>query len=427
MKGYPFICLSILLSTCRATNSTFKWSNIRSSPTSSSSHGNLGDYVAAGIGINTQETSSLATTTIHEEYLATGSEQSADKESPTLASPTNDNQTQINDLSSQSPTQSHRTSTLTDAVLTTAPSTGGTSERLHITSNSTDATVSTKCWQSWLDYWSASSLNKVTYETSSYAPVTETKTELRIEQTLIPTSSWRSDIYTWTYSTLSTIFSDGYPVSVSVSYDYSTYSNVDWDAYTIYSSLSEFHTTFTETYNFYDRITTTQSTTALPTPACELPSVVPECSAQWSSYISASSWRYWNDFDDPSTGYFPGTPDCRQALVTGSSCASMASFYFARETMYGQADDVGWITEDSTSYFPASKSLAPGCSLGCQACSITGETVQLYYWPPSTASLVENGTETATLTPFARNDSSPRTVSIDGEQATIHCGKERPR
>ena len=93
----------------------------------------------------------------------------------------------------------------------------------------------------------------------------------------------------------------------------------------------------------------------------------------------------------------------------------MASFYFARETMYGQGADVGWKTANGTSYFPASKSLAPGCSLGCQSCSITGETVQLYYWPPATATLVENGTETATLTPLARNNSSPRTVSIDGK------------
>jgi hypothetical protein len=323
---------------------------------------------------------------------------------------TSGNRTLDDDTTARRATSSAETTNSTSATNLVVP-TG----HVEPTTEIDDATTATDCWHSWVDYWSASSLNKVTYETSFYNPRTETKTEIREEDSLIPTSSWESFVDTATYSSLSTVYSDGYPVSVAVSYETRTFSDVGWTVVTIWSSLSEFMTTFTETYSFYDYITTTRATTALPTPHCELPAAASQCNSQWSSYIYADSWKYYDDFDDPSTGYFPGTPDCTQAMVTGDWCTSMASFYFARETMYGQGADVGWKTANGTSYFPASKSLAPGCSLGCQSCSITGETVQLYYWPPATATLVENGTETATLTPLARNNSSPRTVSIDGK------------
>lgn len=415
LKDYYLVLSSILLSTCQGANTTFKWNSVSPSSTAPVTHGNVGDYVAAGLGITTHETSStVEASTAIEEHTVEDFTISAGENNPTTAVKDSDSTSQ-NSGSSSSSTSNNET-----AIHDTAGFVASASGFVQATTNTTNATVATGCWQSWLDYWSESSLNQGSYTTSFYAPSTVTKTELAVSITTFPTSSWTSYIHTYTQSTLSTILSDGYPVSVAVSYSVSTYSNVGWTTITIWSSLNTYMTTYTETWSWYSDITPTRSITELPTPKCKLPAVEPACSEQWSSYImDTSQWRYYDTLSDPSHGSFPGTPDCTQVMITGDWCTSMASFYFARETMYGQGTDVGWLTENSTTYFPASRSLAPGCSLGCQACSITGESVQLYYWPPSTASLVENGTETATLTPFAANASGIRTALVDGEYSTM--------
>lgn len=412
MESYPLLILAIFSSTCWATNDSFNGTSANHATSSSSTRGNIGDYVAAGLGITTHQTptATLAIGTRVDENTGAVLGALTEETLSIYGTTISDTQTQTNNSASRSPIHPNKTESLT-----TASPVSGASGHFSTTTNITNATSATDCWHSWLDYWSASSFNKETYVTSLYNPSTRTNTEMEEANTLIPTSSWQSDVYTFTDSILVTFFSDGYPVSVSVSYDFSTRSNVGWTIATIWSSLSDFETTFTETLSFYDQITTTKLTSALPTPRCKLQAVVPECSLQWSSWIHGDGWKYYDDFDTSTPGYFAGTPDCTQAKITGDLCTSMASFYFAHETMYGQGSDVGWVSANSTSYFPASKSLAPGCSLGCQACSITGESVQLYYWPPSTATLVENGTETATLTPFTRNGTSLRTFSVDGE------------
>ena len=270
MKGYCLILLSISLSTCQGSNTTFKWSSESPIPTASSTRGNIGDYVAVGLGIDTHRTSStVATTEDVEEDVSNGLSISSDETSLTLAITTSDNRTRVDDTSPQRQTTSAETTNFTSTANLVTP-TG----YVEPTTEITNATTTTDCWHSWVDYWSASSLNKVTYETSFYNPMTVTKTEIREEDTLIPTSYWESDVGTVTYSRLSTIYSDGYPVSVAVSYEKWSYSDVGWSSATIWSSLYEFMTTFTETYSFYDYITTTQATTALPTPRCELPTAV---------------------------------------------------------------------------------------------------------------------------------------------------------
>jgi hypothetical protein len=411
MKAYNLVSLLVLFTICWGSNTTFNWTSASQTPETSSTTRNIGDYVAAGLGLSAHDASSTSvTTTDVRELDASGSSVSTDETSSNPTTTASGRGTQTSDFSSRSQITPNETATLTSAA-----SVDGASGRVHTDTNATNATSATDCWHSWLDYWSASSTNRVTYETSIEPLITETKTEVQEATSLIPTSSWESVVLTYTRSAIITSISDGFPVSVSTSYDTSTISRVGWTVVTIWSSLSDFMTTYTVTRSGYSYFTTTRSTTTLPTPRCELPALVPECSTQWSSYINADGWKFYNTFDNSASGYFSGTPDCTQAMITGDWCTSMASFYFALETMYGQGNDVGWITANSTSYFPASQSLAPGCSLGCQACSITGESVQLYYWPPSTATLVEDGSVTATLTPFAYNDSSIRTVSIDGE------------
>jgi hypothetical protein len=409
MKGNVLVLWLTLALVCRATNTTFNWTSISHTPTTSSAHRNVGDYVALGLGFDAHDTSSItAITKDVKDSVAVGSSGSTDRVHSTLASTTGHSHTQASDYSSPSQTQSNGT------IITTTTAPVEISGHIHTTTNSTNATSSSDCWQTWLDYWSASSLNGASYTTSPARTWTETNTAILESITYVPTSSWESFYDVYTYTTLTTFSSDGFPVSVSTSYSADTISRVGWTVDSIRSSLGVFTSIYPTTVTYHDYTTITRSSTALPIPKCKLPALVPECKSQWSSYIHAEEYPRYGDWDGPFSSHFIGAPGCTQAMITGDWCTSMASFYFAPTTMYGQNTDPGWVSTNTTSYFPASKTLAPGCTLGCQGCSITGESVQLLYWPPATASLVEDGTETATLTPFARNDSSLRTVSFHG-------------
>lgn len=200
-------------------------------PTASGTGGNIGDYVAAGLGIDTHRTSSTVVTAEGVEGHVSDGLSIPKETSLNVATTTSDNRTRIDDTSSRRQTLSAETTKPTSTTNQLKP-TGYAESAAEIE----NATTTTDCWHSWVDYWSASSLNKVTYETSSYNPMTVTKTEIREEDTLIPTSSWESSVGTATYSWLSTIYSDGYPVSVAVSYEKWTYSNVGWTPVTIWSS-----------------------------------------------------------------------------------------------------------------------------------------------------------------------------------------------
>jgi hypothetical protein len=266
----------------------------------------------------------------------------------------------------------------------------------------------TDCSQSWLNYWSMSSINKPTRIVTISYLTTSTGRSHDLIFTTLGAGTGTTYTETYAYSSFSTLRSDNFAVSVTVSEVLFTWTVTDVD-HTV-SLISKIIETYTKTTSNYYITTMYRSSTSLPTPRCQLPAFDSACSDQWGTYISgSSSYRHYE------YGSFPGTPDCTQVVIEGDWCTSMASFYFARETAYGQTENVGWLTANSTTYFPASKSLAPGCTLGCQACSITGNSVQLYYWPPSTATLLENGTETATLTPLIQDGSAKRTVLVDGE------------
>lgn len=405
MAHHTVILFAVFALTCRGTNTTGNWTSINhhSSASSSSTHGAIGDYVAAGLGMS-PETSSVIT---------------LNTTSVSVAMTVSSDSIQTSNLVPLGQAQLNYTMSLTATASVTEAS-----GHVSITTNVSHTASGTDCWHSWLEYWSASADNQITStEEAIDGPSTVTMTVSRDAGTSWTTTTWKSFVYTFTQGTFTTLYSDGYPVSVSASYDTFTSSQVGWTVDTLYSSLSEYITTLTDTWNVASIQTITRSATALPAPSCELPSAATECSAQWSSYIQSNTGLFSHPYYavvgpmNSSSGTWPGAPYCTQAQVTGDLCTSMRSYYLAPYTAWGQGSDVGWETANGTAYFPATKSLAPGCTLGCQACSITGNSVQLYYWPPSTATLVENGTETAMLTPFAQNHSGVRTVSIDGEWA----------
>ncbi|RMY74396.1 hypothetical protein D0863_03276 [Hortaea werneckii] len=140
----------------------------------------------------------------------------------------------------------------------------------------------------------------------------------------------------------------------------------------------------------------------ITSPACVLPSVVPQCQSRWDSWIAA--------------GAAQEKPLCQAAEVDSAQCSTIISARYDGYRNFGPTGVDGWVTNASSTWWPATQSFAPGCSLGCQTCAITGDTVQVYYWPPTTATAVENGTLTASashaLNTGALNATGPVTAIV---------------
>ena len=199
-------------------------------------------------------------------------------------------------------------------------------------------------------------------------------------------------------------------------------------------------------------------------PTCTLPTYVPECQSSWEAYLSvtyaapvrtapagcgnytyadtriqssscearlsaysaAQLSRSWVlDHNDAAS------PFCTQASITGALCSSIVGdFPETVKNKNSQRDGVvdliivttyttreesndrsATITTDFWSWDPLS-SLAPGCSLGCQSCQVNGGTVQLIFWLPMSSTWIDgtysaisgNSNETVN-SPHARHDS----------------------
>jgi len=76
------------------------------------------------------------------------------------------------------------------------------------------------------------------------------------------------------------------------------------------------------------------------------------------------------------------TPICTQASIASSACSTLVSSLL--QPLEAQPGTLINFGQRSISPWPTSSTLAPGCTLGCQTCAITGRSVQLFYWPTST-------------------------------------------
>ncbi|KAK1823214.1 hypothetical protein LTR12_002287 [Friedmanniomyces endolithicus] len=83
----------------------------------------------------------------------------------------------------------------------------------------------------------------------------------------------------------------------------------------------------------------------------------------------------------------PRKPQCTQASVGSKGCSTLISAAFAQVPVFGNQAIDAWITNGNTSSWPNTKSYGPGCSLGCQQCAVTGNTVKVYYWPETATDL----------------------------------------
>ncbi|KAI9702619.1 MAG: hypothetical protein M1820_006125 [Bogoriella megaspora] len=55
----------------------------------------------------------------------------------------------------------------------------------------------------------------------------------------------------------------------------------------------------------------------------------------------------------------------------------------------------GYTRGNSSTYWPSDRQVAPGCTLGCGECAVTGGTVRLIYWPQQTAQLNQSNVRSA--------------------------------
>ena len=184
----------------------------------------------------------------------------------------------------------------------------------------------------------------------------------------------------------------------------------------------------------------------VPPPQCQLPtSVIPECQSQWDSVASdrvvtmpssisipvcvdkESTWP-WDCYEtdasylEASASYEAApsslftrnllpAPSCTQASMGTAMCSSLRTAFFsfyAGDDVAGEGGTI-WqnpglndgstypsfppLSRDSvtTTYAPNPYLLAPGCSVGCGGCAVTGDSVRLLYWPVS-STLILNAT-----------------------------------
>lgn len=261
-------------------------------------------------------------------------------------------------------------------------------------STSQNLTWTGDCWNQWNKYWAASVLDAEQFHTTDTYIATSTLT--RLEVSLSYPTGYVVTTVTDVYTSEGEGFDGLYPTTTY-------YVTLTPDTYS-YSYETSVISVPTGTTTGLTTMTITQTESLQPTPNCILPNIASQCQSQWNSWMAGSfnlSKALFSSFDCPATksascasasisrdsifntwslsqdssGFVGGggRPLCTQASLASSACHTVRD---------------RWVTSFSisSSDWPATSILAPGCSLGCQSCAITGKSVQLFYWPSNTAS-----------------------------------------
>ena len=249
------------------------------------------------------------------------------------------------------------------------------------------------CFTQWTSFWSASAseystvVSTIGRTTWSSSEVTSTT----VFPVVYPTTSIDRSVYTET----ETQYAGGYPLGEETS----TWTDSLTYTYSSYSPASTSTTTYERSSaDWPSKYTTITTGPSLVTPACRLPSVVPQCQSQWASYASRKI---------TNTAYdFTSMPVCPHASIGTALCDDLRDQYlsswienyadnpYVQPYLFQGAGSVGvasTLPNGSvvwTSTFPTASSFAPGCTLGCARCAITGGRVRLLYWPVPQTSLL---------------------------------------
>lgn len=377
-----------------------------------SSSTGLGDYIASGLGLSTltaETTSSVSTFT--SEPVASNASISGSSLPVVTAHSTN----------------ASSSMRYGNASIVSISATG-----LQHYNGTTNASLS-QCWDQWSSYWSAESTPCVTISLSK-------TTSSDIGTYTVSWSSTPAETVTFSARTETYAPMDGpftlptttqtIPASTNVQAGVpaTDYTTIDTEIFT--SWLTSMHCHDTKT---------------LVKPTCALPSIVPQCQSSWDAYvsyqvtemspssptcsatapacqsaISSFNAKYGND------GwwlYSTPLPDCTLASIDASQCGIMQESYVSRygpasptqqyngvsggftmapvTTLASQTITVAGVRTVANStvesyIWPTHLSLAPGCSLGCARCAVTGGTVQMIYWPATVTPTASDHPITAT-------------------------------
>ncbi|KAK5116285.1 hypothetical protein LTR85_009257 [Meristemomyces frigidus] len=248
------------------------------------------------------------------------------------------------------------------------------------------------CWAQWTQYWTA------TFKTTDGA-ATKTTTLLNT-YTSFPIAYETTDgPWTENYGT-ATVTDIQYedPQDGNFPYKTSTYTTTlletGYGQIKIPTSTSS---PFTVTGTDVETWWAPDSLLGPTTPRCTLPPLVPQCQSDYDEWVVGGARASIK-------------PSCSQASLDAAQCSTVISARYTGYPIFGNSALDAWATNGTSTWWPTSSSYAPSCTLGCQKCAITGNTVQVYYWPATTASLVENGTMTAR--PSALGSSSNQSVAV---------------
>lgn len=293
MMRFCLAFLSLYASSVLAAglNTTYRSLNISSTPQKSTSKTKLGfgDYVAAGIGLESTSAGSLHSTTTR--------------------------------------------ALLVDATSSIKPSGVGSESSVLFNSNGTfefhlgtagittsaNASVGLRqCWDRWSTYWDG----LPTYSISPQLVCVPTSDVITGKGTTTVTVE-RSDLTPYTTTLLNTytetIDNNGFATSTYYRTDTNVWTNTRYSEGTTYTYTSSWANTYTDTCDF------SYSTSALaPTPNCTLPStVIPECEDAWNSWVSVQLTRSSIDGTETSYKSAGAAPSCTQASIAESYCTSL--------------------------------------------------------------------------------------------------------
>ena len=300
----------------------------------------------------------------------------------------------------------------------------------------------TDCWTQWTSFWSSSANSISVLHLGVAFPITLTSTVLET----IRRVEWLNSIVLTT--TTQTLVDNGYVFSTVISTlsaptTFDSTSKYPWitgtDSIYTLSDISQ--------YVSEEGVTVTYTNHPTP-PTCVLPSVVPQCQAQWNTWLSIQL----TTFEDPpfncsttwdDNGVFTSTypdiskcaadkswraasaslaavrgspsPACSLAHINPTQCSDLRSLYLSSwmssaiydplgggQLYHPSMTDIGFQPTKVTglngsvtnsNYWPSASLLGPSCTLGCGACAITGDTVQLFYWPVSKTQETMNHTK----------------------------------
>ncbi|KAK5113080.1 hypothetical protein LTR62_003659 [Meristemomyces frigidus] len=237
-----------------------------------------------------------------------------------------------------------------------------------------NVSATTGCWDEWNSYWRAIKSPSIEYYNSTRTTTT-TYSDATIywSITSLPTS-----ITTATTTQYETGADNGHDAFATFTYtmtDTETFGGLSSTPISTgpYTYSTE---TMTSTYEVETVITPSPAT-----PACVLPSKLPQCQSEWDAWVSGGAP---NSFK----------PSCPQVTIAPDQCDAIITAYYSNVPTHGDLGLQAYITNGTSTFWPTTKSYAPSCTLGCQKCAITGNNVQLLYWPAATATAVEDGSTT---------------------------------